>query len=544
MSLFAGIGAGWGKGQGEYNSRMLDFINQKNQNLATMYGHLADNAQDQDMASEFMNRAQGWASANPLLDPKGYKELIKREKVGLHDIVDQAHQKKVDQFHQETFNLQPQKQQQQPQQAKPSAPDAFDMAAPPTQAEQASQAPPPVQGQQPGQVPAAPQQSDMDQFIRHTLPPEPPMYGSLGRLNPEWQHWHEIYTKKMEGTVPTPQAWQGFVGAPFMSAGFASPYASVMRTEAMAGARAIGQGYKLVNGQFIPLQPDEYSLAQQLKMGKDQAQTESLKASVPLRQMMTEYYGTKTKILPMELKARLMQLDVLMQRAKTYELNVNAHLFGRDLQGNPIPGALALDDGTGNVIPIGSVWSSNVKPTVATQGKAEMAIPVMEQTNKLYDFASNPANADLFGKVQGNMEAFIAGRWGTGDPREGALRADLISLASLMVPLHGFRSQKAAEEFLARLGQGMSPDAFMASVRAFNGVGMQLYSNGMPSLINSQGGSTRRMPLPPGQSGASPAVNPPPTSKFSVGQVFAKGNKKYKVTKVLPDGGVEATEVP
>jgi hypothetical protein len=548
MSLFAGMAAGFGQGQGAYNQKMMDFMNQKSQTMATMYAHLADQAQDPEVASEFTRRAMGWGSANPLMDPKGYKELVRGEKVGLHDIVDQAHQKNVSDYHQSEFGgptASGAKSNNNPesgfipgsisgnQNVTNTSQPATTPAPPPTG--QGQSAPPPanlmrqmdpmpsnlggsvaLQGQaqaaqpqatpQPIQMAPPPQQAqpqpapDMDAYVRHGLPPEPPMYGAMGRLNPAWQQWHEIYAKKMEGTVSTPAAMQGYVGAPFMPAGFASPYASMMGREVSAGAKGLSQGFKLVNGQFVPLQPEEYSLAQQLKMGKDAAQTEMFKSIPAFRQAMSQYFMAKTQVIPMEMKVRLAQLGIQQKHLELAELGTNARIFGTDGSGKPIPGALALDDGTGNMMPVGSMWGKNVLPTTATQGKAEMAVPVMTQTNKIAAFASDPNNADLFGKVQGNLENFIAGKFGTGDPREAGLRADLISLASLMVPLHGFRSQKAAEEFMGRLSQGMSPEAFTSALTAFNGVGMQLYQNGMPSLVNaSTGSTTRRMPLPPGQ---------------------------------------------
>lgn len=526
MSLFAGLAAGFGQGQGQYNQKMLDFMNQKNQTMASMYAHLADQAQDQDVAAEFTKRAMGWGSANPLMDPKGYKELVKGEKMGLHDVVDQAHQKKVSDYHSTNFGIQTptapsgRADGQQMPPAQPQTPatgqtppasmlgqlDVMPSNLGPSTAPQgqpsappAAMSAPPVQAQPQQQAMTPPPTTDMDQFVRHGMPQEPPMYGAMGRLNPEWQNWKDIYTKKMEGTVPTPAAMQSYVGSPFMPAGFASPYATMARGEMQAGAKGLSQGFKLVNGQFVKMEPEEYSLAQQLKMSKDAAQTEMYKTLGPLRRAMSSYYSSKTQLLPMELKVRLAQLGLQQRRVELAELGTNARIFGVDAQGKPIPGALALDDGTGNVTPVGSMWGKNVLPTTATQGKAEMAVPVMEQTNKLAKFANDPNNADLFGKVQGNLEQFIAGKWGTGDPREGALRADMISLASLMVPLHGFRSQKAAEEFMGRLSQGMSPEAFVSALTAFNGVGMQLYQNGMPTLINSKGGLSPRTPLPPGQ---------------------------------------------
>lgn len=530
MSLFAGLGAGWGKGQGEYNSKMLDFINQKNQSLATMYGHLADNAQDQDMASEFMNRAQGWASANPLMDPKGYKELVKREKTGLHDIVDQAHQKKVEQFHQETFN-------QTPAQTAPAQPaqhpDAFDMAAPPTQSEQ-PQPQPQTQGQ--GQPPQ--QQPDMDQFIRHTLPPEPQMYGAMGRLNPEWQHWHEIYTKKMEGTVQTPEAMKSFMGAPYMPSGFAAPYANLMRTEQTANARGLSQGFKIdpTTHQFVPLRPEEQSLLQQSRLMRDQSQVELNRLTGIYKQAVAQ----KDMVIA---GAALERIAVMKQRENRLTLETSAKLYGIDpTTGKPFPGQAMLDDGTGNFIPVGTMNYRSVMPTAMEQNKAGAGVNVIQHGQNLVDFANNPNNADLFGKLSGRWEDFVARKFGTGDPREAGLRADIRSMASLLSPLHGFRSQRAAEEFLTTLHQTNSPEAFADAVEKYMYMAQHIYDEGMPNVAGAGGKVVKRSPL---VSAPTETTKPggPPTAKFKVGDVFTKGGKKYKVKAILPNGGVDTDEV-
>jgi hypothetical protein len=163
----------------------------------------------------------------------------------------------------------------------------------------------------------------------------------------------------------------------------------------------------------------------------------------------------------------------------------------------------------------------------------------MEQISSLDKFVK--ANPDLFGIVQGNFENWLAsGKNMTSDPREGELRASIISLASLMVPLHGFRSQKAAEEFMGRLSQGMTPEGFISALQGFNAVGSNVYDNGMPSIIGGQG-QVRPKFYKPGADNTAP----PPKAKYKAGDIFLnpKDNKHYKVTKVNPDGSVEADMV-
>jgi len=102
MNFFAGLSAGFGEAQGQKNAKMMDFLNEKSRNMAQLYGHLADqiiqSGGDQDIASEFVNRAKNWASANPLFDPKGYRELIKGEKGGFHSIIDSHTQRKIAEY--------------------------------------------------------------------------------------------------------------------------------------------------------------------------------------------------------------------------------------------------------------------------------------------------------------------------------------------------------------------------------------------------------------------------------------------------------------
>lgn len=108
--FYAGLSAGIGQAQGEHNNKMMDFINQKSQTMAQLYGHLADtvisSGGDQGIASEFLNRSKGWATTNPLFDPKGYKALLKGEKTGMHDMVQSANQRKIAEYNNKTFGSQ------------------------------------------------------------------------------------------------------------------------------------------------------------------------------------------------------------------------------------------------------------------------------------------------------------------------------------------------------------------------------------------------------------------------------------------------------
>lgn len=603
MSFFGGMAAGYGAAQGDYNTKMLDFENKKSQDMATMYGHLADNADDQDVAAEFANRAAGWASADPRRDPKGYKALMKNEKGGIHAIVDQAHQNKINDYHQTTFGApaspqalnpdggggggKPQapatpgqtqpapqntSQDQGPPQVQPmgggtnppamgslgggsapTAPPPSVAANPATQATQGAPAMPaaptqatPQTPQVPGIMPQAPPTqappvaappeaqgpqgmptaniplptpttpsgvpgasgtstsagttpSGMDQYVRSMLPPEPAQYGAMGRHTGEWKTWHDAYQKRLEATVPTPPFMQQAMG-PYMSSGFASPYIGLMRGEMMAGARAIGSGFKMdsTTHQWVPLKPEEQSLLQQARVAKDSVQSLLAESTIPLRQAMTSLATGKTKLLPVEMAVRLRQIGIAQQNADNVSIRTNAAVFGRDARtGKPLPGALAIDDGTGNMTPVGTMFDRSVLPTSATQRAGEAAVGVVSKGNELIQMATDPSNADLFGKASGNIAQWVALHPGTSDTREGRLSMDLISLASLMVPLHGFRSQRAQLEFLQRMSQGNSPQAFAAAVRGALVVADNMHTVGVPNVFDASGGTHSRTPIKP-----------------------------------------------
>lgn len=101
MSFYAGLTAGWGQGVGERNKQMMDYFTQKSQTMSRLYEGLANSliqsGGDQDIAMEFLNRAKGWGTANPLFDTKGYQQLLKGEKTGIHDIIESTTKRKLQQ---------------------------------------------------------------------------------------------------------------------------------------------------------------------------------------------------------------------------------------------------------------------------------------------------------------------------------------------------------------------------------------------------------------------------------------------------------------
>lgn len=126
--------------------------------------------------------------------------------------------------------------------------------------------------------------------------------------------------------------------------------------------------------------------------------------------------------------------------------------------------------------------------TAATRTKAETAGPVISQANNLIDFALDPKNADIFGKINGRWTDLMAGKIGTGDERMAVMAPKIRSLASLLAPLHGFRSANAADEFARTMPLMDSPQAFAAAVREYRDVAQRV------ALSGESGGGTAIAP--------------------------------------------------
>lgn len=142
--------------------------------------------------------------------------------------------------------------------------------------------------------------------------------------------------------------------------------------------------------------------------------------------------------------------------------------------------------------------------TAATRTKAETAGPVISQADDLISFANDPANAYIFGKIAGRWSDFMAGKIGTDDEKMAAMAPKIRSLASLLAPLHGFRSANAADEFARTMPLMDSPKAFAAAIKEYKDVAQR--------VANSGGGS----------GGGTQAATPP----APVGTVLSDGRVK------------------
>ncbi len=126
----------------------------------------------------------------------------------------------------------------------------------------------------------------------------------------------------------------------------------------------------------------------------------------------------------------------------------------------------------------------------ATRTKAYSGSAVESQAKDLEDYAMNPTNADIFGKIGGRWTDLMAGKIGTDDPRMSRLLPKIQSLAALLAPLHGFRGQNAVQEFIKTMPPMDSPQAFAAAVHEYENTAKRVEAaGGLPDSAPSDTGS-------------------------------------------------------
>ncbi len=247
-------------------------------------------------------------------------------------------------------------------------------------------------------------------------------------------------------------------------------------------------------GNIVPMTEEDLPLPVRSKMAREAGQMELDKASKEYKLAATQYALTRSQSDSARLGMAAQRLLIAKQNADRKDREFEVSTYGTD-NGTVVPGALAQANENGTYTPIGSRFSKGVMPTVASQGKAEAGANVLSHGAQMLNFISAPENADLFGKVQGRWTEFAAGKLGTDDPRVAAILPDLQSLASLLAPLHGFRSRNAAEEFIGTMNLADSPEALAETVKRYMDMAQIIYEQGDPLTFNASGGVQRRTPL-------------------------------------------------
>lgn len=229
----------------------------------------------------------------------------------------------------------------------------------------------------------------------------------------------------------------------------------------------------------------------------------------------------------------LEQLKLAQRRMTVAEVNVGirgkeylGRYYGTDEQGNPLPGAVADENG----LPVGSAFAHFYAPTAATLTKAQ-AVPQIEgMANRMIAFAQNPANEQVFGK-EGGLRAYASGKIGTNDPRLAGIGADIESLASFLTTMHGARGAALAEGFKGTLRNVDSPEAFSQALREYAAGASMLESAAIPNQASKSNPAV-------GPGSGNNAVRKPgygPIEDISVNGKTIKARRNLKTGKYLPE---------
>lgn len=149
--------------------------------------------------------------------------------------------------------------------------------------------------------------------------------------------------------------------------------------------------------------------------------------------------------------------------------------YGPDL---PTPAGQPIVDINGTPTPVGTRQYAATKMPASVIQRSSTARVAMQQGQDVLKVIEDPANADLFGKLQGRWnqlqtegpEMFgkkFIGPLGTNDPRLAHLHAALKSISDLLVTVHGRRDSQSARNFEASMGTVNSPQALAAVVRQY-----------------------------------------------------------------------------
>lgn len=517
-----GVAKGFYDAQAEHNKKQLDFEHQNGQEMGNFYLHLASNPNlDPQIAQQYQNAAAAALSYNPL-DPESRKNFEKIRKLNPADVFTQAHDNRLNKYQHELTNS-------------PGNTQGTNFGGAPQGAPQVNQAPnvpldddnsmpngpvgPPPQG-----VSGPPPSASMSDFVTSQIGQAPEQYVN-GYLNPNFDVWNKEHQSRMGNTVhlSAEQAEQfGLHGEQFVDRNVLNPYAGMIRNQ---------------NNNSTKIQIESAKV--EAARNKAQAQEELAKARTEFFKAQTIYTNTRNEFTGRNYNLALQKFALATRNSQRADKAFEFGTFGT-VEGQAVPGALMIP---GTNIPVGPRNAPNVRPTAATQAKGDAANNMIALGDRVNEFVLDPNNADIFGKIQGHIQPFMAGKIGTDDPRSAQIRADLQSIASLLAPVHGFRAKSAADEFLQTMNQADSPEALVAAIDAYSSMAQIVAEGGLPVFAGQGGKPTQRL-VKPSNSAPNTAMAPPPLNAKATDTSYTKTATDPKTKKKVGWDGSKWVPIP
>lgn len=282
-----------------------------------------------------------------------------------------------------------------------------------------------------------------------------------------------------------------------------------------AAGRVTNQGRQIDLGYYgkgidpktnLPIELDKLPAGQRAKIQLDMA-TESL------REAQAELAKAKASNIPWERSLAERKLQQAQESHNMAGAVFARDTYGRDLEGNIIPGTPLDDDGNA----VG--WKANtwLKPSGQSRSRADQGKAVIEGGNQLIDTITKHK-----GKI-GDMNAILNNAFlGTpiADVESAGVAAELASFAALQPALHGFRGQGALEEFIKIIG-GLpkNPEALISAIK-----GIQ-----KTALVVEHVGTQRTAPANP--AAGQPSRGPAPAAGGVIKMVRDKTTGKLRQAK-------------
>jgi hypothetical protein len=185
--------------------------------------------------------------------------------------------------------------------------------------------------------------------------------------------------------------------------------------------------------------------------------------------------------------------NIAAQRAKDYDIATEAGVFGT-VGGKPVPGAMV--DAYGR--PIGSRFSTNIRPTAAERRSADLGGSAIEQIDDMEDIIVR--RPDIFGPASGRYTKLNV--WlGSQDPDAQAFRAAAETSGGHLAGVFGSRSAKVIDGILNVAGDfSTNPDALIAGLDQFREAAENIQQHGIVRTATPGGGG-------PGSGGNKPAAS-------------------------------------
>jgi hypothetical protein len=241
-------------------------------------------------------------------------------------------------------------------------------------------------------------------------------------------------------------------------------------------------GFKLdETGQVVPLPYAEMSESQQAVQDLKGSQEELADATAALKKVQADPDSPQARMAQQRIETARNNMMIASKRLGLSEDTFAARYHGTDSSGQPLPGALITDDGQ----PIGSSFSSNVRPTTTARdaaGRAQIGENIRQRIlTQLQDPKVREKIGPILGRASNAQEAI-----GNLPPELSEFKNDLTSYAAFQAGMHPVRGIGALNYFDKVMGGlGQTPEQMMGKLQSNHNTAQDVIKIGQPRTVGS-----------------------------------------------------------